>query len=196
MIQAFRRGGRLFYVGAGTSGRLGVLDASECPPTFRTPPEQVQGVIAGGQTALWRSVEGAEDDARAGGRAIALRGVGRRDVVLGIAASGRTPFVWGALGAARRRGAKTILLSFDPFLEIPKLQRPNLGHRAKRGPGSFDGFDTVEGRDGDQAHPEHPHHPGNGENGPGERQFDGGFECFERQTPRPRHAHGAGIVRG
>jgi N-acetylmuramic acid 6-phosphate etherase len=126
VIQAFRRGGRLFYVGAGTSGRLGVLDASECPPTFRTPPEQVQGIIAGGQTALWRSVEGAEDDAGAGGRAIVLREVGRRDVVLGIAASGRTPFVWGALGQARRRGAKTILLSFNPFIKIPAPRRPDL----------------------------------------------------------------------
>ena len=100
IVRAFRRGGRLFYVGAGTSGRLGVLDASECPPTFRTPPDMVQGIIAGGQNALWQSVEGAEDDAEAGARAIEFRGVTRRDVVVGIAASGTTPFVWGAL----RRG--------------------------------------------------------------------------------------------
>jgi len=115
IAQAFRRGGRLFYVGAGTSGRLGVLDASECPPTFRSEPEMVQGIIAGGAEALWRAVEGAEDDPAAGARAIQFRGVGRRDVVVGIAASGRTPFVWGALAEAKRRGAKTVLLSFNPF---------------------------------------------------------------------------------
>jgi len=126
IARAFRRGGRLFYVGAGTSGRLGVLDASECPPTFRTPPEQVQGIIAGGQRALWEAVEGAEDDAGAGARAIQFRGVSRKDVVVGIAASGRTPFVWGALWEAGRRGAKTVLLCFNPQLEIPRRHRPDL----------------------------------------------------------------------
>src|SRR5581483_10655225 len=93
IAHAFKQGGRLFYVGAGTSGRLGVLDASECPPTFRSDPEMVQGIIAGGQGALWRSVEGAEDDPVAGAKAIQFRNVTRRDVVVGIAASGRTPFV-------------------------------------------------------------------------------------------------------
>jgi N-acetylmuramic acid 6-phosphate etherase len=126
IVRAFRAGGRLFYVGAGTSGRLGVLDASECPPTFRTPPEQVQGLIAGGQTALGQSVEGAEDDAAAGAEGIAFRGVGPRDVVVGIAASGRTPFVWGALHAARERGARTILLCFNPHLEVPPRTPPHL----------------------------------------------------------------------
>lgn len=126
IVRAFRRGGRLFYVGAGTSGRLGVLDASECPPTFRTPPDLVQGIIAGGQRALWQAVEGAEDDPTAGARAIQFRGAGRKDVVVGIAASGRTPFVWGALSEARKRGAKTILLCFNPSLEIPHRNRPDL----------------------------------------------------------------------
>ncbi len=111
---AFKDGGRLFYVGAGTSGRLGVLDASEIPPTFRAPREQVQGIIAGGRQALWSAVEGAEDDTQAGAAAIALRGVDRKDVVIGIAASGRTPFVWGALHEAKRRGAHTVLLCFNP----------------------------------------------------------------------------------
>src|SRR5438094_2980743 len=106
VVAAFRAGGRLIYFGAGTSGRLGVLDASECPPTFRTDPEMVQGIIAGGQGALWRSVEGAEDDPVAGARAIEFRSVTSKDVVVGIAASGRTPFVWGALGEARGRGAR------------------------------------------------------------------------------------------
>jgi N-acetylmuramic acid 6-phosphate etherase len=126
VVAAFRRGGRLFYVGAGTSGRLGVLDAAECPPTFRVQPERVQGIIAGGQTALWRSVEGAEDSTQAGAAAIAYRGVNQRDVVVGIAASGRTPFVWGALTAAKERGARTILLCFNPRLRIPKPLRPDV----------------------------------------------------------------------
>jgi len=126
IVRAFQRGGRLLYVGAGTSGRLGVLDASECPPTFSAPPDQVQGIIAGGQRALWESVEGAEDDADAGARAIQFREVGRKDVVVGIAASGRTPFVWGALREAGRRGAKTVLLCFNPGLEIPRPHRPDL----------------------------------------------------------------------
>lgn len=123
---AFRRGGRLFYVGAGTSGRLGVLDASECPPTFSVPPDQVQGIIAGGQTALWTSVEGAEDDAAAGAQAVASRLVNDRDVVVGIAASGRTPFVWGALQAARKARARTILLAFNPNLRFTRRARPDL----------------------------------------------------------------------
>lgn len=126
IVRAFRRGGRLLYVGAGTSGRLGVLDASECPPTFGVPPEMVQGIIAGGQQALWRSIEGAEDDAEAGARAVAFRGVRPRDVVVGIAASGRTPFVWGALQAAQARGATTILLSFNPRLRLARSGRPDL----------------------------------------------------------------------
>jgi N-acetylmuramic acid 6-phosphate etherase len=124
VARAFRRGGRLFYVGAGTSGRLGVLDASECPPTFRSSPDMVQGIIAGGQNALWQSIEGGEDDAEAGGRAIEFRGIIRRDVVIGIAASGTTPFVWGALRAAKRRGATTVLVCFNPFLKIPRALRP------------------------------------------------------------------------
>lgn len=126
IVRAFRQGGRLFYVGAGTSGRLGVLDASECPPTFRTSPSLVQGIIAGGQRALWEAVEGAEDDAAAGEQAMQFRGVRRSDVVVGIAASGRTPFVWGALRAAKARGATTILVCFNPCLKIPRDHRPDL----------------------------------------------------------------------
>ena len=123
---AFRRGGRLFYVGAGTSGRLGILDASECPPTFRTPPEMVQGIIAGGQSAIWKAVEGAEDDALAGSDAIRFRGITRKDVVVGIAASGRTPFVWGAFEEARRRGARTALVCFNPTLVPAGRARPHV----------------------------------------------------------------------
>jgi N-acetylmuramic acid 6-phosphate etherase len=125
IVGSFRSKGRLFYVGAGTSGRLGVLDASECPPTFRTPPDMVQGIIAGGQVALWQAVEGAEDDPSAGAKAAEHRGIGKHDVLVGIAASGRTPFVWGALQKARERGARTVLLCFNPNLVVPKGHRPH-----------------------------------------------------------------------
>jgi N-acetylmuramic acid 6-phosphate etherase len=134
IVRSFKSGGRLFYVGAGTSGRLGILDASECPPTFRTDPELVQGIIAGGQTAIWQAVEGAEDDPEAGARALEFRGINRRDTVVGIAASGRTPFVWGALREAKRRGAATILLCFNPNLVVPHADKPTLLIAPKIGP--------------------------------------------------------------
>jgi N-acetylmuramic acid 6-phosphate etherase len=111
---ALLAGGRLFYTGAGTSGRLGVLDASEIPPTFGAPPELVQGIIAGGVNALHSAAEGAEDQPEAGELAVAGRGVRPGDVVCGIAASGRTPFVLGTLRRARALGAKTILLTCNP----------------------------------------------------------------------------------
>lgn len=111
---ALKKGGRLFYIGAGTSGRLGVLDASEIPPTFSAPPELVQGIIAGGARALHSAVEGAEDQPEAGALAVADRGVRAGDVVCGITASGRTPFVLGGLERARALGARTILLSCNP----------------------------------------------------------------------------------
>jgi N-acetylmuramic acid 6-phosphate etherase len=108
------KSGRLFYVGAGSSGRIGVLDASEIPPTFGVSPEVVQGIIAGGATALYRSIEGAEDEETVGALAVDQRGVKEGDVVLGISASGRTPFVLGALAQAKSRKAKTILLTCNP----------------------------------------------------------------------------------
>lgn len=115
IVEGLRSGGRLFYVGAGTSGRLGVLDAAECPPTFGTPPEMVQGLLAGGPRALVRSAEGKEDRPELGRRSIRRRQVTRRDVVFGITACGSTPFVIGALEEARRREARTILLTFNPI---------------------------------------------------------------------------------
>ncbi len=111
---ALRKGGRLFYAGAGSSGRIGVLDASEIPPTFGASPEMVQGIIAGGVNALHRSVEGAEDEESGGALAIDERGIKDNDVVIGITASGRTPFVLGALAEAKSRNAKTILLTCNP----------------------------------------------------------------------------------
>jgi N-acetylmuramic acid 6-phosphate etherase len=114
VTESLRNGGRLFYVGAGSSGRIGVLDASEIPPTFGASPDLVQGVIAGGVTALYRSVEGAEDEESAGSLAMRERGIKNKDVVIGITASGRTPFVLGALVCAKSLGAKTILLTCNP----------------------------------------------------------------------------------
>src|SRR5438552_3735088 len=114
VAESLRKGGRLFYVGAGSSGRIGVLDASEIPPTFGASPELVQGIIAGGATALHRSVEGEEDEGSKGALAIDRRGIKNVDVVIGITASGRTPFVLGALARAKSLSAKTILLSCNP----------------------------------------------------------------------------------
>jgi N-acetylmuramic acid 6-phosphate etherase len=111
VVRALRSGGRLFYVGAGTSGRLGVLDASECPPTFGTDPAMVQGIIAGGKESVFRSREGVEDRFDEGARQIRLHRVSRRDVVCGIAASFRTPFVAGAVREAKRRRATTLFIT-------------------------------------------------------------------------------------
>jgi N-acetylmuramic acid 6-phosphate etherase len=113
IVARLSRGGRLLFVGAGTSGRLGVLEAAECPPTFDTPPALVQAMIAGGRRAVFRSAEGAEDAAAEGARAIRRR-VRGGDVVVGISASGVTPFVRSALDAARRRGAATVLVTCNP----------------------------------------------------------------------------------
>jgi len=114
IVERLRRGGRLFYVGAGTSGRLGVLDASECPPTFGTRPALVQGIIAGGRRALVRAVEGAEDDPAGGAAAVDRHHLGADDVLVGIAACGITPFVLGAMKRARRRGAATVFVTCAP----------------------------------------------------------------------------------
>lgn len=116
--EAMRLGGHLFYVGAGTSGRLGVLDAAECPPTFCTSPELVQGIIAGGAAALVKSSEDLEDRAADGDSAIAQRHITQMDVVVGITAGGTTPFVHGALAAARQRGATTIFIACVPTQQV------------------------------------------------------------------------------
>lgn len=119
IAQSLRQGGRLFYIGAGTSGRLGILDASECPPTFCTPSELVQGIIAGGPAALVRSSEGLEDIATDGAAAMADSAVSAADVVVGITAGGTTPYVHGALAAARDRGAATVFIACVPADQVP-----------------------------------------------------------------------------
>ncbi len=115
VTEQLRKGGRLFYVGAGTSGRLGVLDASECPPTYRADPRQIQGIIAGGKEALVRSIEGAEDYEEDGAKALQEREVDENDVVCGIATSGKTPYVLGALKYARKNDIPTIALICNPI---------------------------------------------------------------------------------
>jgi N-acetylmuramic acid 6-phosphate etherase len=116
-----RQGGRLLYMGAGTSGRLGVLDASECPPTFNTPPERVVGWIAGGPDALTRSIEGAEDSAEAGRADAARLSVIAKDTLVGIAASGRTPYVLGAVGYAREQGALAVGIACNAGTPLARL---------------------------------------------------------------------------
>lgn len=120
IVDRMSKGGRLFYVGAGTSGRLGVLDAAECPPTFNVPPELVQGLIAGGERALHSAGEASEDDAGLGAADLAARGFTSKDVLVGIAASGRTPYVLGAVEAARKLGAVTVGVSCTPDSELAR----------------------------------------------------------------------------
>ncbi|MDN3019564.1 N-acetylmuramic acid 6-phosphate etherase [Paenibacillus sp. BSR1-1] len=120
VVASFKKGGRLIYMGAGTSGRLGVLDAVECPPTFSTDPEMVRGLIAGGEGAFLKAVEGAEDQPELGERDLKELGLTKDDTVIGIAASGRTPYVIGALCYARSLGAKTVALSCNQNAAISK----------------------------------------------------------------------------
>ncbi|MCS0543753.1 N-acetylmuramic acid 6-phosphate etherase, partial [Aeromonas veronii] len=115
-----KQNGRLFYIGAGTSGRLGVLDAAECPPTFCTPPEMVQAIMAGGESAMFTAVEGAEDDLDGGAKDLEKRGFTKNDILVGIAASGRTPYVIGALKYAQNLGAITVSLACNENAEISK----------------------------------------------------------------------------
>ena len=169
---AFRAGGRLIYVGAGTSGRLGVLDATECPPTFGTPPEMVVGVIAGGAPALVRSVEGAEDDVDAAVRELNSLGVGRKDVVVGIAASGTTPYVGAALDRAQALGARTAFLSCSEPPRAAAGQLRCLHHRPGRARDRHR-IDSDEGGNRHQAGAQYHHHGRHDPSGKDLRQPDG-----------------------
>lgn len=139
---ALQSGGRLFYVGAGTSGRLAVLDAAELPPTFGTPPRLVQAVIAGGRRALTHAVEGAEDNRAQGAKDLAARGLGARDAVMGIAASGGTPYVLGALAFANKKGAVTVGLTSNPRTPITKVAR--IGVVTPTGPEAITGSTRMK----------------------------------------------------
>jgi N-acetylmuramic acid 6-phosphate etherase len=126
IVRALKDGGKLFYIGTGTSGRLGVLDAAECPPTFGVSPKLVQAVIAGGYEACYRAVEASEDDAAAGAQDLSARGFSERDVLVGIAASGRTPYTVGAVAHARKIGALTISLTCVPSSPITRVAEINI----------------------------------------------------------------------
>jgi len=142
IVDAFRKGGRLFYLGAGTSGRLAVLDAAECPPTFGTPPSMVQAIIAGGKRAMLHAVEGAEDSAANGARDLAKARLTRRDVVVGIAASGTTPYVLGGLKFARKRGAATIGLTSNP--DSPLARQAQIAIAPRTGPEAIAGSTRMK----------------------------------------------------
>jgi N-acetylmuramic acid 6-phosphate etherase len=142
IAQALQRGGRLFYVGAGTSGRLAALDAAELPPTFGTPPRLVQAVIAGGLRALTQAVEGAEDNRAQGARDLAARRLRSGDVVVGITASGSTPYVLGALEFARRRGAVTVGITSNPRSPVLRLAR--IGIATPTGPEAITGSTRMK----------------------------------------------------
>lgn len=126
IVEVFKNGGRLFYTGSGTSGRIGIVDASECPPTFGTPPELVQGIIAGGKEAVFRAQEGAEDSEQAGEQSLIEFGLKSGDVLCGLAASGRTPFVLGSLKKATEMGVKTILVCCVPASQLQLSEAPNV----------------------------------------------------------------------
>ena len=153
IVAAIEKGGRLFYIGAGTSGRLGVLDASEIPPTFSVPPEMVQGIMAGGEAALSRATETTEDDPAIGVRDLIARGFTARDVLVGIAASGRTPYVLGAVAEARRLGAVTVGISCTPGFRT--VARRGYRDRSAGGAGGGRRLHAHEGGHGAEAGTEH-----------------------------------------
>ena len=142
IVERLEHGGRLFYIGAGTSGRLGILDAVECVPTFSAPPDLIQGLIAGGERALTQAVEGAEDDARAAEVDLRARGLRPIDVVCGIAASGRTPYVIGALNYARKLGAASIAIACNP--ESPMVDLADIGIGVDLGPEVISGSTRMK----------------------------------------------------
>lgn len=142
VIESFSSGGRLFYVGAGTSGRLGVLDASECPPTFGVKPSLVTGIIAGGRRTLVRSKEGVEDDIQAGINDVNKNNIGKSDIIIGIASSNRTPYTIAALKQARKLGAKTVFLCCNKVNKLPF--KPNLVINPVTGPEAIAGSTRMK----------------------------------------------------
>ena len=193
VTKAFKSGGRLFYTGAGTSGRLGILDASECPPTFRADPEMVQGIIAGGATAVFRSVEGAEDSASAGAEAIRYRGVRKGDVLVGIAASGRSVRSRSlGTGQVSRRLFRVDLLQSGN--EEGPHGRPN-HYRSKHRSGDSHRLHAAQVRYGHETDPEHDHHAGHGSHRQGDGKSHGGSESVQYEAPGSGHPNCPGADR-
>ncbi|EFE95827.1 putative N-acetylmuramic acid 6-phosphate etherase [Serratia odorifera DSM 4582] len=168
---ALQAGGRLIYLGAGTSGRLGVLDASECPPTFGVPHGVVVGLIAGGPGALLKAVEGAEDDAELGARDLRDLQLTATDMVIGLAASGRTPYVIGALRYARQLGCPTAAISCNP--DSPIAQEAQVAISPVVGPEALTGSTRMKSGTAQKTGAEHDFHRGDGQTGQGISEPDG-----------------------
>jgi N-acetylmuramic acid 6-phosphate etherase len=180
IVERLARGGRLIYIGTGTSGRLGVLDASECPPTFGVSPELVQGIIAGGYEACYKAVEASEDDRAAGAVDLQARNVNATDVVVGIAASGRTPYTIGAVEYAREIGALTACITCNANTALAAAVE------------SYCWFDTAEIRHGTKVGVEYAFDPGDGAAGLRQRQSHGKYANQEYQAARTRCRYCAG----
>ena len=193
-------GGRLFYIGSGTSGRLGILDASECPPTYNTPPELVQGIIAGGTPAVFRAQEGAEDSESAGAEDLQNQKLTNLDVVVGLSASGRTPYVIGALKYAQQTGAYAIAVTCT---ENPETEaHANLSLTAVTGPEVITGSTRMkagtapyEGRHSAKADFEYAFHRQHDPDGKSVRQFDGRFAMYQQQAEGTGKAYSNGSFR-
>src|ERR1035437_5627938 len=203
ITQALRRGGRIVFVGAGTSGRLGVLESAEMPPTFGTSPDLVLAIMAGGQGAILRAKEGVEDNYEEGARSINRLRPTKKDVVIGVSASGMTQFVRGALTRARRAGSKIVFVTRDPRRAPGRLEdrvrhlrsadraadlrRPD--DRAGGRPGGDCRLDAAEGGHGDENGPQHADPPVDDPDRQDVRQPDGGRACGVREAARPRPPH-------
>ena len=187
-------GGRLFYLGAGTSGRLGVLDAAECPPTFGASSQLVQGLIAGGPAALRQAVEGAEDDRETAPSELARQGLGPDDVVMGIAASGVTPFVISGMEYAAHQGCPTIFFTCSPT--AAKSVAASIKIVPEVGPEVITGSTRMKAGNSDQAGAQHDQHRRNGEIGQDIRQPHGRSPTHQCQAARPRRAHLCDADRG
>ena len=185
--EALERGGRVFYMGAGTSGRLGVLDASECPPTFGVSPDLVVGLIAGGETAYIKAVEGAEDSEELGASDLRERGLSDKDLVVGLAASGRTPYVVGGLAYAKATGCKTIAIACNQGSKIG--ESADLAIEPVPGP---DRLNEAQGGNGSKAHSQHDFDRCHGQDRQGIPKPDGRCAADEREVggARPEHRDG------
>ena len=197
IYEALKAGGRLIYCGCGTSGRLGILDAVECPPTFSTDPEMVQGVIAGGEPALFRAAEGAEDNVGAGREDMEKINLNSRDVLVGIAASGRTPYVLGAMAYAKELGAVTVAVTCNKHSQMNAAR----GHPHRRGAGSggHNRLDPPQVRDGAEDGAQHALHGRDDTPWKSIRQPHGGCKAHQREAGPPRDKdsrHGGAHGRG
>ena len=183
-VEAFEQGGRLFYMGAGTSGRLGVLDAAECPPTFGVDPGMVVGLIAGGEKAFIKAVEGAEDSRELGRQDLESHQLTQKDFVIGIAASGRTPYVLGGLAYAKELGCRTAAIACNPGSAIGKAA--DLAIEVEGRARGADRFHTSQIGHSPKADPEHDLHRLDGSDGQSLPEPDGGRDADQRKTPHPR----------